>query len=257
MKNDKRSILLSVINAFISLLLWVVIWALFAKALDLTVIFPGPIAILKTLFTLIYTLEFWITVLLSIGRILLGLLLGIVFGIALAAINHAIPFSTKFITIGMTVIKSTPVASIVLILWVIIGSARLPTLIGILMVMPIIWQNLSDGFSAVDKQLVEVGRVFKFSAVKSFRVITLPTLVRYFIPAVLTSVGLAWKSGIAAEIIAYTKNSIGKNIADAKAYFEGDVMLAWTLVVIVLSLALEGTIKFLLRRFAQTHAKAQ
>ena len=65
----------------------------------------------------------------------------------------------------------------------------------------------------------------------------------------MTSVGLAWKSGIAAEIISYTKNSIGENIYDAKTYFEGDLLLSWTLVVIIISLIFEFAVKKISRRF--------
>jgi len=117
------------------------------------------------------------------------------------------------------------------------------------MVMPLIWQNLMNGYEAIDPALCEVSRVFGFSRMKHLKLIVLPTLYRYFVPAVLTSVGLAWKSGIAAEIIAYTKNSIGEGIFNAKTFFEGDVMLAWTLTVVIISLSLEYLVKLLTRRF--------
>jgi NitT/TauT family transport system permease protein len=119
------------------------------------------------------------------------------------------------------------------------------------MVMPIIWQNLCDGFSAIDKNLSEVCDVFEFSRKKRIKLLVLPTLQKYFTPAFLTSIGLAWKSGIAAEIISYTKNSIGKNILDSKNVFDGDVMLAWTLTVVLLSLVLEYSVKALIRRYGK------
>ena len=76
-----------------------------------------------------------------------------------------------------------------------------------------------------------------------------PTLIRYFVPALLTSVGLAWKSGIAAEIITVAKNSIGYEIKTHKDFFESDYMLAWTLVVVIVSVIFENSIRFLVRRF--------
>ena len=122
-------------------------------------------------------------------------------------------------------------------------------LIALLMVMPIIWQNICDGFSAIDKNLSEVCDVFEFSLNKRIKLLIFPTLLRYFIPALLSSIGLAWKSGIAAEIISYTKNSIGKNILDSKNLFDGDIMLAWTLTVVILSLILEYSVRALVRRW--------
>jgi NitT/TauT family transport system permease protein len=149
----------------------------------------------------------------------------------------------------MTVIKSTPVASIVMVLWIIIGSTNLPAVIGVLMVMPIIWQNLKDGYDSIDKELYELSVAYEFSRRKRYRLLVFPALMQYFIPAILTSIGLAWKSGIAAEIIAYTKNSIGKNIYDAKGELDTPSVFAWTLAVVLISIAFEFAIKTLLRRF--------
>ncbi len=244
-------VLKELLSVFISVIVWLLLWELLAYHLDLTFIFPGAIKTIKTLSELALTLPFWKTIALSMLRIFFGLFLGVIFGIAFALIYHFVPFLRKFIDIGMTVIKATPVASIIMVLWVILsdGSRKLPAVIGLLMVMPIIWQNLCDGFDAVDKELGEVCDVFCLSHRKRFKLLILPPLLKFFVPAFLTSVGLAWKSGIAAEIISYTKSSIGKNILDAKNYFEGDVMLAWTLSVIILSLCFEKIVKALLGRW--------
>ena len=236
---------------FISTLAWLVLWEISAHLLDLKFIFPGAIDTFNALGKLIVTADFWKTVLFSMLRIFLGLILGVVFGICFALLHQFIPFLRSFISIGMTIIKSTPVASIIMVLWVVMvnGSKNLPALIALLMVAPIIWQNLCDGFSTIDNNLSEVCYVFEFTRSKRIKLLILPQLIRYFVPAFLTSIGLAWKSGIAAEIISYTKNSIGKNIFDAKNYFEGDVMLAWTISVVILSLFFEYAVKYFLRRW--------
>lgn len=247
----KKPKVLSAVLIFISVFLWLVLWELFAQIIDLKFIFPGAIQTIKTLTALSLTFDFWKIIFLSMLRILLGLILGVVFGIGLAILYQLFPVARSFVNIGMTVIKATPVASIILVLYIVInnGSQRLPMLIALLMVMPIVWQNLCDGFSSIDKNLSEVCDVFELSRKKRIKLLIMPALERYFIPAFLTSIGLAWKSGIAAEIITYTKNSIGGNILESKNVFSGDVMLAWTLTVILLSLLLEYSVKVLVRRF--------
>lgn len=244
---------ISLVTIFLSVFVWLALWELLSHLVDLEFLFPGPIKTFKALFRLCVTAKFWKTIAFSMLRIFLGLGLGVIFGIALALIYKFVPLFRSFISIGMTVIKSTPVASIILVLWVVLsnGSERLPTAIALLMVMPIVWQNVCDGFEAIDSDLAELCDVFQLSFKKRFKLLIFPPLLRYFIPAFLTSVGLAWKSGIAAEIISYTKNSIGRNILDAKNYFEGDVMLAWTLSVIILSLCFEYFVKALTRRFSK------
>ncbi|MBQ8690134.1 MAG: ABC transporter permease subunit [Clostridia bacterium] len=247
-KNSKKGFVLRLIITAVSILLWLAIWELAAYLIGYDFIFVGPIKTFTALCTLAGTLSFWQTVALSVLRILAGLALGILLGVTLAILCRALPIIITFVSVGMTVIRSTPVASIIMILWIIVGSTSVPVVIAVLMVAPIIWQNLMDGYESIDKDLREVTLVFNFSKRKAFVHLTLPTLLRYFVPAALTSVGLAWKSGIAAEIIAYTKNSIGKNVLDAKSYFEADVLLAWTVAVIVISLVFEYLVKYLVKR---------
>ena len=117
------------------------------------------------------------------------------------------------------------------------------------MVMPIIWQSTADGLSSVDGELIEVSRVYCFSFAKSLRYLYLPALMKAVLPALISSSGLAWKAGIAAEIITIARGSIGGEISNAKNAFEGAEMFAWTLTVILLSIAIEIILKRLIRRW--------
>ena len=76
----------------------------------------------------------------------------------------------------------------------------------------------------------------------------LPHCLPYFSAGALTSLGLAWKAGIAAEVLCTPNHSIGKQVYDAKVYMETAEVFAWTLVVILLSLALEKLLKHCLER---------
>ena len=233
----------------LSVIAWLLIWELGASFVNNVAFFAGVSATLKALCSLAVTAGFWKTVTFSMMRIALGFFLGVTFGILLAFICSKSHILYNFFSLGISVVKSTPVASIIMILWIFIGSNRLASAIALFMVAPIIWQNLMDGFKAIDKDLSEVADVFELSRGKRLRLIVFPTLIRYFVPAALTSVGLAWKSGIAAEIITVARNSIGYEIKSHKDFFESDYMLAWTLVVVIISVVFENGIRFLVRRF--------
>ncbi len=234
--------------ALIALAFWILLWEVFARFLNLGLVLPTVGETFSALGSMIITAGFWLTVASSFLRIFAGFIIGVVLGIALALATQYIPFADALISPIMTVIRSTPVASFIMVLWVVIGSDTTPIAIAVLMIMPIIWQNLKDGFSSIDDKLSEVCLVFEVTGAKKMKLLVLPTLAKYFIPGVITSVGLAWKSGIAAEIIAYTANSIGKEIYLAKSYFESAEMFAWTIVVIAVSLALESIVTLLGRR---------
>lgn len=227
---------------------WLGVWELAALAVGSKFLLPDIAATAVALWEVVSSEGFFLTVLMTLLRVCCGLALGIAAGILLAFAAHRFPAVKHLLTPLISVIKSTPVASFIIILWIMLSGDMLTVFIAFLMVLPIIWQNLMNGFAAIDRDLDEVCRVFEFSYFKKLRVLILPTLMGYFIPAVITSVGLAWKSEIAAEIIAYTKNSIGQNINDAKFYFDTPTVFAWTLIVILLSIALERITGYAARR---------
>ena len=73
--------------------------------------------------------------------------------------------------------------------------------------------------------------------------------MNYFFPAVITSIGLAWKAEIATEIIAYTRHSIGQYIYDARYHLLTDEVFAWVIIIVLFSICLEIITKKIVGRF--------
>ena len=82
-------------------------------------------------------------------------------------------------------------------------------------------------------------RVFRLSRRKTFRYCYLPAILPFFLSAISSALGFAWKSGIAAEVLGRPARAIGSQIYDSKIYLETPDLFAWTLVVILLSVLLE------------------
>lgn len=238
----------SLIKGASVLLFWLAVWEITALIIDLEFVFPRLSDTFVALILLLGEGDFWISIALSLGRIILGFVIGVILGIALSLLCNLSSVVNSVISPIMTVIKATPVASFILVLWFIIGSGSVPIAIACLMVMPIIWQNLSDGYKATDKNLEEVCLVFSIDYLTKLRILIIPTLAKFLLPAMLSASGLAWKAGIAAEIIAYTENSLGRDILNAKNSFESAEMFAITVVVALLSIGIERGIKILLKR---------
>ena len=65
--------------------------------------------------------------------------------------------------------------------------------------------------------------------------------------AAATSMGLAWKSGVAAELFGLPDGSIGMELYRAKLYLDTPALFAWTLVIVLSSLICERLFSALLR----------
>lgn len=238
------------ILALSGIVFWLLVWQTGSMILDKPYFLPDVFTVFSAFWGLLMSAEFYRVTFFSILRVLLGLLIGIILGISLAILSHKVEIVKALVSPLMSVIKSTPVASFIMVLWILLSGNALAIFVAVLMVTPIIWQNLMDGYAAIDLQLSELCFAYEFSPFKRFKLLTLPTLKRYFLPALITSIGLAWKSEIAAEIIAYTRDSIGQMINDAKYELHTDVVFAWTVAVVILSIILEKFTKALLKKLS-------
>ena len=244
-KNKIKRLLLLVVP----IVFWIGIWQLSAMAVNHSYLFPDVPTILKALVSIITAKTFFQTVLLTLIRVLTGLALGVILGIILAVASHYSEIVNAILTPIISIVKSTPVASFIVILWISLSGDALAVSIAVLMVMPIVWQNLMDGFNSIDNDLSELCDVYRVGFIKRMRLLIIPALTKYLIPGIITASGLAWKSEIAAEIIAYTKRSIGQHINDAKYFMDTPSVFAWTLIIIILSIILENITKILLKRY--------
>lgn len=250
-----KKILKSLGGTLLVLAFWLAVWWLGAIRMGRKLLLPSPLTVLERLWELSVTADFWAIVLGSILRVILGILLALIFGVLLALLTSSIPFLRRLFTPLLAAIKATPVASFVILALLWLGSSALPIFISMLIVLPIVWSAVSDGIRAFDKHLVEVCRIFRFSKGKRLRLLYLPTVAPYFLSACKTSIGMAWKAGVAAEILAVSPTSIGKQLYEAKIYLETPDLFAWTIVVILLSLLIEKLVTLFFQSFGNRHIR--
>ncbi|MBO5294846.1 MAG: ABC transporter permease subunit [Clostridia bacterium] len=234
MKILRRILRILLIAAF-----WIGVWAFASWRVGKPLLLPSPAAVAARLWELMQTAEFYRTALNSLWNIVTGILIAVLGGSLLAVLTSRIKLLREVLLPIMTVIKTTPVASFIILALIWIGAARVPTFITVLIVLPVVWTNLDEGFARIDPLLSEVARVYQMPFFKRLRILILPSLKPYFLAACRTSLGLAWKAGIAAEIIAMPRAHIGTMIGEGKLYLMTEDMFAWTLTVILLSLVIE------------------
>ena len=102
------------------------------------------------------------------------------------------------------------------------------------------------GIRNTDHDLLEAADVYRIRTIKRIRYIYVPSVLPYFSAAVKAALGLAWKSGIAAEVIALPDGSIGERVYEAKIYLSTPDLFAWTVVIIALAFLFERLFLFLL-----------
>ena len=229
--------------AALSPLIWLLVLSGIAALIANPLLLPQPWRVLVRLLELTVSPRFLLTVLTSLLRILLGLLLGVAVGAALGLLSFLSPTANALTRPLLTVVRATPVASFIILVWSFSGSYVLPSLISALMVIPIVSDQLLAGLRSADPALGEVAELYRFSQWMLLLAFRMPAALPYLFGALTTSVGFAWKAGIAAEILVTTAGTIGDEIYSSKVYMESVDLWAWTFAVILLSLTLEFFVK--------------
>ena len=231
-----------------SVIFWIGVWALASYRINNSFLIPSPKTVIISTTELVKTSEFWLIISQSLLRILLGIIVAVVIGIILAVITTKISFVDILITPLMSAIKATPVASFIFIAIIFMNRNSLPVFITSLLVLPIIWTNVSSGIRSVPKELKEVSRVYKLSAAKKLTKLYIPSILPYFLAACRSALGLAWKAGVAAEVLCTPKSAIGTELYFSKTYLDTELLFAWTLITVIVSLIIEKSVIYLLSK---------
>ena len=231
-------------------LFWIFIWFIASRAVGSELLLPSPTVTLARLWELALKGSFWLAVLQSLLRIIAGCALGIAAGSILGVLTAMSRVLYELFTPLLTIVRSTPVASFIILALVWIKRDNVAVFIAFLMVLPILWGNVSRGIAECDRDLIEMTHIFRFSKKDMLKKIYLPSVRPYFFAGCSTALGLSWKAGVAAEVLSLPKHALGSELYYSKIYLETPTLFAVTLVVILLSVALEFVLRLILKKTA-------
>ena len=150
----------------------------------------------------------------------------------------------------MRLLKTVPVASFIILALLWVKSDKLSVLISFVMVTPVVYINILQGFDNVDNNLLEMADIFNVGLLRRLRFIYVPALVSGFMSACKIGLGFCFKAGIAAEIIGLPFQSIGSELYKSKLYLMTDELFAWTVVIVLMSVFFEGVCIYLLNKLS-------
>ena len=223
------------------------IWQMLSLWVNRVIFLPSVTDTLKALAALVQTKEFYLSIGTSFLRISSGFVLAVVSGVLLAVLAEQNAQLGEILQLLMQLIKSIPVASFVILVLLWVSSAQLSTFISFFMVLPVIFTNVRGGIHQTDQKLLEMARLFHIPFLNQLSAIYLPHIFPSVLSACSLAAGMAWKSGIAAEIIGLSRNSVGNKLYQAKIYLLTPELFAWTIVIVLLSIGWEQLFKLLYR----------
>jgi len=221
---------------------WLVIWQMLAAAINNPILIVGPIETIKTLIRLLPDPVFRRAVYGTTVMVLSGFLVGWLAGMICAGIAYRYRPVREFLEPVIAVFRAVPIVSFVILLLIWQGSGRLSFLIGFLVVFVVMYGNVLNGLLGMNDDLVQEAKLLHVSLYRRVRYIYLPEIYPEMKSGLELSIGMAFKSGIAAEIIGQPADTIGNALYRSKIFLETDGVLAYTLTAVCVAWVAEKLI---------------
>ncbi len=227
---------------------WLLLWQILAMTVGQRLLLASPLETLVRLGKLILTAEFWRSILFTLGHILAGFFAAALAGALLGALCSRFGGLQTLLAPLLSAVRSVPVASFVIVALIWVPSRRLSVLISFLIALPILYSAVLDGLTHIDPKLIEMANTFRMPALNRILAIDLPAVLPGLKSAARIAIGLAWKSGVAAEVIGIPSGSVGERLYKAKVYLATPDLFAWTLTIVLASVLCEKILMLALNR---------
>lgn len=233
-------------KAVLIVAIWLLVWQILASLIDNRWLACTPLEAAASWIDLAATGTFWFAIACSLGRIALGFAVAFLVGVLLGFAAGRLPLLGDFMKPLVAVIKSAPVVCIIALLLVGTGANATTSIVVGLVVFPQFYHAVLESVGAHDRQLDAVMSIFGVPPLRKGFFVDLAALGTSLRAACAIAAGLAWKSGVAAELIGLPAISIGTGVYLAKISLDSATIIAWTATVILLSWLCEKLLLWLM-----------
>lgn len=237
------------------ILFWLIVWQVIAVRVDNRILLAGPSDVCVRIGKELGQAAFYASAAGSLMRIMAGFLLGVIMGAAVGACAFFCRALERLLEPVILAMKSIPVAAFVILVLIWSGSKNLAIPISFLVVFPYFYIHMLTGLAKTDEGQLAFARVCGMRRLNRLLYVYRPALAPYLLSAARVTIGMSFKSGIAAEVIGIPAFAIGTRLYMSKVYLDTAGVFAWTVVVVLLSFICEKIMLFLLRILLTMHIR--
>ena len=227
------------------ILFWLLLWQMLAILVNNRILIVGPLETFRALWRLLPRPAFWQAAGGTAFFVVSGFLLGGLAGMACAGLAYCSRFFRELVAPLLSVFRAVPIVSFVILLLIWQGSRRLSFFISLMVVFVVMYGNTLNGLLGMKAELVQAAKLLRVGWYQRVRYIYLPEIYPEIKSGLELSIGMAFKSGIAAEVVGQPARTIGNALYQSKIFLETDGVLAYTLTAVCAAWLAEKVFVFL------------
>lgn len=206
----------------VSLLLWKAVSFFF-----LPILLPGPVELVDRVITVFGKADSFLVVWKTFLRVLQGLILSMLIGTGMGLLMGSRRNAEAFLDSWVMVLLTFPAVcwAFLSVLWFGLSEVG-PVFTIVLIVFPFVTINVWEGTKAVDKNLLDMAKVYGSKWGLTVRKLLIPQLTPYLFSALRIAFSLSWKIALVSEAFGVS-SGVGQKLT---FWFEDtrvDMMLAW------------------------------
>lgn len=217
-------------------------WEIAARLVDAAIVLPGPVAAMMALWAQIITPAFYSHLLATLLRALAGFAIAFATGLAWGLVAGSDRTLHTVLRPLLVLIRATPVIAVILLALIWFRPNVAPVFVTLLMVVPVIVENVAAGTRAASGELLEMAWLYRVPRSRRLRRLTLPALRPYVFAGAHSGLGMAFKVTVAAEVLVQPGRALGGAMQEARFYLDTPRILALTVAVIALSAVAEAAL---------------
>jgi len=235
-----------------SILFLFILWMIFAGTIDNPYILPGPLLVIKTLFSLLGNHETYLIIGQTFLRLVIAFAISSLLAIILGLFAGRHIYIDDFLHPIVATLRSIPIASVIVIILIIIGHGFSLYIITFLMIFPIIYEATKQGVLNINPDIKQAIAIENHKPLIITYKLHLPLAMPYIRTAMFQSFGLGFKVIVMAEFIAQANRGIGRELFDGSISINYAYVFAWTLIIIILVTIFESTLKSIKKAYEET-----
>ena len=220
------------------------VWYIVYEVVSHPLLVPSLPTVFKTMIDMFTQKQYMISFLYSFIRLLISITASSLLGIFLGLLSARYLTLETWIKPYVTILKTIPIISIIIILYILFGYAYAPFIIVFLMVFPLFYQATYHGVTDIEQSYLDVYHLETDDLKLGIKHVYLPFIKSHIMLAFYQSFGLGFKVLVTSEFITQTKNSIGNLLYQAKTNLRYDLVFAITILMILITIAFEFILKY-------------
>lgn len=221
----------------------VAIWYITAAAIGDETLAPSPNAVIREFFSVLGEKRTYKSIIGTLWRSIISFFISF-----FAAVLFAVPasfskFSEKAFYPLIALARAVPTMSVILLCLIWLKSSLAPVAVSFIVVFPMLYAAVLNALKNRNKGSAEMLKIYGVKPVKVFFGFTFPDIFERLFPEFVSVFAFNVKLTVSGEAIAYTRQSLGREMYAANASFLTGRLMAFTLIAVLISVVLELVVK--------------